>query len=185
MRFAYADPPYLGEASRLYGHLHPDAAEYDKPETHRALVERLEAEYDGWALSLHVPSLRTILPMVPEEARVCAWVKPFAVFKPKYRQAYAWEPVIVKPARRRPVDAVTVPDFVSANITLQRGVPGAKPEAFAFWLFAFAGLEAADEFVDVFEGSGAIGEAWDRWRRQVAMPIRSVRKNQAQLGAGL
>ena len=30
MKFAYADPPYLGLAKRFYGDIHPEAAEYDK-----------------------------------------------------------------------------------------------------------------------------------------------------------
>ena len=41
MRFAYADPPYLGVAEKFYGHLHDRAADYDDPETHRALIERV------------------------------------------------------------------------------------------------------------------------------------------------
>ncbi len=32
LRAAYADPPYLGLAHKFYGHLHPEASEYDKPE---------------------------------------------------------------------------------------------------------------------------------------------------------
>jgi hypothetical protein len=101
MRFAYADPPYLGLAAKFYGHLHADAADYDKPETHQALIDRLCAEFDGWALSLHTPSLRAILPMCPPDVRVMAWVKPFASFKPGVGVAYAWEPIIVRGGRRR------------------------------------------------------------------------------------
>src|SRR5882672_5446493 len=44
MRFAYADPPYLGRAEYYRAH-HPDAMIWDKPETHQALVCRLQAEY--------------------------------------------------------------------------------------------------------------------------------------------
>lgn len=51
MRFAYADPPYLGWGARYYGDLHPDAGDYDDPETHRALIERLCAEFDGWRVT--------------------------------------------------------------------------------------------------------------------------------------
>jgi hypothetical protein len=48
VKFAYADPPYLGLAEKLYGHLHPQAADYDRVETHKALVDRLVAEFpDG------------------------------------------------------------------------------------------------------------------------------------------
>lgn len=162
MRFAYADPPYLGQARKHYG---PEAREVNHP----LLVAHL-AEFDGWALSLSTPSLRTILPLVPDEARVCAWVKPFAAFKKNVTQAYAWEPVIVMPLRRRSVEDPTVRDWVSASITLQRGVSGAKPEAFCRWLFEFAGLTAADELIDLFPGSGAVSRAWDSWRSQLRVP---------------
>ena len=171
MRFAYADPPYLGEAERLYGHLHDEAAEYDRPEKHAELIERLERDFDGWGLSLHVPSLRTILPMCPDDARVCAWVKPFASFKPSVRQAYAWEPVIVKPLRRLGRQRRTVTDYVSANISMQKGLPGAKPAQFCHWLFEFAGLDPDDEFVDVFSGTGGVMRAWETWRRQPSLLI--------------
>jgi hypothetical protein len=53
MRFAYADPPYLGKCGKFYGHNHPDGRCWDDLATHEFLVKRLEAEYpDGWALSL-------------------------------------------------------------------------------------------------------------------------------------
>ena len=161
MRFAYADPPYLGQARKHYG---PEAREVNHP----LLITHLQ-EFDGWALSLSAPSLRTILPLCPDEARVCAWVKPFAAFKKNVTQAYAWEPVIVKPVRRRPVDEPTVRDWVSTPITLRRGVSGAKPEAFCRWLFEFAGLTADDELVDLFPGSGAVTDAWDKWRGQLRL----------------
>lgn len=169
MRFAYADPPYLGQSRKHYSD-HPEHGVYDTVEGHRALVDSL-AEYDGWALSLSAPSLRTILPMCPEDARVCPWVKPFAAFKKNVTQAYAWEPVIVRPVRRRPVELPTVRDWVSAPITMRRGFPGAKPESVCRWLFEFAGLTAEDEFVDLFPGSGAVTEAWERWQSQMPLTL--------------
>jgi hypothetical protein len=161
VRFAYADPPYLGQARKHYGLA---AREVNHP----LLIAHLE-EFDGWALSLSAPSLRTILPMCPEDVRVCAWVKPFAAFKKNVTQAYAWEPVIVKPLRRRPVEEPTVRDWVSVPITLQRGVSGAKPAGFCNWLFEFAGLTGDDEFVDLFPGSGAVQRAWDSWSSQLRL----------------
>ena len=74
MRFAYADPPYLG-CCKLYEHYHPDGRCWDDLETHALLVARLVEDYpDGWALSLSSPSLREILPLTPTDARVEAWV---------------------------------------------------------------------------------------------------------------
>lgn len=110
MKFAYADPPYLG-CCGLYDHEHGDDGQcWDEPETHRALIARLD-EFDGWAMSLSTPSLRTILPMCPDDVRVAAWVKPFAVFKPNVNPAYAWEPVIVRGGRKRGRELATVRDF--------------------------------------------------------------------------
>lgn len=164
MRFAYADPPYLGLAAKFYGHLHPEAAAYDDPETHRALIERMTAEYDGWAMSLHSPSLREILPMCPKEARVMAWVKPFASFKPGVGVAYAWEPIIVWGGRRRTRDQRTVRDWIAENITLKRGFTGAKPTAVVRWLLEVLNAQEGDDIEDLFPGSGAVTNALDGWR---------------------
>lgn len=172
-RFAYADPPYLGTSSfgaaHHYSHQHDDAKAYDSLEAHRELIARL-GDFDGWALSLHSPSLRLILPLCPDDVRVAAWVKPFASFKPGVNPGYCWEPVIYRGARtakqRGGKSAPTVRDFVSANITLRKGTSGAKPEAFAFWLFELLGLTPADEFTDLFHGSGAIAEAHAKWSAQ-------------------
>lgn len=169
MRFAYADPPYLGCGVKHYGHQHDDAADYDRIEAHAALVARLVAEFpDGWALSLHTPSLRAILNLCPDDVRVGGWFKPFASFKPNVNPGYCWEPVIFSGGRsaaaRGGRTAATVRDYVSANITLQKGTSGAKPEAFCFWLFEFLGAQDGDEFHDLFPGSGAVARAWETWR---------------------
>lgn len=76
MRYAYADPPYLG-CCRLYDHFHgDDGGCWDDPETHRALIARLYRDYpDGWALSATSGSLQALLPMCGP-VRVAAWVKP-------------------------------------------------------------------------------------------------------------
>lgn len=164
MKAAYADPPYLGLAEKFYGELHPEAAAYDKPETHKALIERLCDEYEAWAMSLHTPALRVILPMCPDDVRVAAWTKPFASFKPGVGVAYAWEPVIVRGGRRRTREQRTVRDYCAVPITLRRGFCGAKPKDFCYWLFEILNLETDDEFHDLFPGSGAVSRAWDEWR---------------------
>lgn len=161
MRFAYADPPYLGCGAKLYGKHHSEAAAWDDPETHRNLIQRLCDEYtDGWAMSLHTPSLRTLLPMCPGDVRVMAWVKPFAIFKPNVNPAYAWEPVIVRGGRKRGRDLPTVRDWVSVNITLKKGLTGAKPEAFCTWLFDILGARPGDVLEDLFPGTGIVGATW-------------------------
>ncbi len=164
MRFAYADPPYLGLAEKFYGHLHPAAADYDRPETHQRLIDRLCDEFaDGWAMSLHSPALRTILPMCPPAARVMPWVKPFASFKPDVGVAYAWEPVIVMGGRRRTREQQTVRDWCAVNITLRKGFTGAKPAAFVHWLLDVLNAEPGDELHDLFPGSGAVSRVFAEW----------------------
>lgn len=159
MRFAYADPPYIGCA-----HRYPETEEVD----HGALIERLCQYYpDGWALSLHSPSLKQILSLCPDDVRVMAWVKPFCAFKANVNPAYAWEPVIVRGGRKRTREQPTVRDWVSAVITLKKGVVGAKPPAFCEWLFEVLGMQAEDEFHDLYPGSGAVSEAWESYRQHL------------------
>lgn len=165
MKFAYADPPYLG-CGKLYARNHPDALDADNPEWHGAMIARLCDEFpDGWAMSLSSPSLRTILPMCPEDARVGAWVKPFAIFKPNVNPAYAWEPFIWRGGRKGDRKRATVRDWVSANITLKRGLTGVKPKAFCAHIFQVLGILPEDEFIDLFPGSGAVSEAFQDFVR--------------------
>lgn len=171
MKAAYADPPYLGLAKAFYGDMHADAADYDRIETHASLIDCLSNEFDAWAYSLHSPALRHILPLCPDDCRVMAWVKPFASFKPGNRVAYAWEPVIVRGAAKGTKSDLTIRDWVAANITLKRGFPGAKPERFCVWLFEMLGLTPADEFHDLFPGSGAVTRAWNNYRMQTTLPL--------------
>lgn len=170
MRFAYADPPYPGQARKHYG---PDAREVNHP----LLIAYLQ-EFDGWALSTSTPALRDVLAMCPEDARIGAWVKPFAAFKVGVNPGYTWEPVIFRPLpRKRDRTEPTVRDYVwtddepdpvvRASITLKRGTSGAKPDLFCRWLFGIARLDPDDEFVDVFPGSGAVTRAWEMWRSQL------------------
>lgn len=182
MRFAYADPPYLGCSAKLYGDMHPHAADYDDPESHRELVTRLCDEFtDGWAMSLSSPSLQTILPMCPADVRVMAWVKPFCAFKAGVTVAYAWEPVIVRGGRKRPREMPTVRDWVSEVITLKKGCPGAKPAGFVRWLLDVLNVQPTDEFVDLFPGSGAVESAWQEFRRSPMLPLRYESVDRVQM----
>lgn len=165
MRFAYADPPYMGQARKHYSH-DPLCAEVD----HALLIDSLR-EYDGWALSLSSPSLKHILPLCPPESRVMAWVKPFASFKPGVNPAYAWEPVIVFGGRKRTRQQPTVRDWVSCNITLKKGLSGAKPRAFCLWLFSVLGMQPGDEFNDMFPGTGAVSDSWAEFCNQAACGV--------------
>lgn len=157
MRFAYADPPYLG-CGHLYPE-HPDAQVWDDPAAHGDLMTRLEMEYDGWAYSLTSTSLRTLLPLAPTGARVAAWVKPFAAFKANVRIAYTWEPVLFKPGRDSSKDGAPVGrDHLSHVITLRKGLTGAKPPQFCRWVADLLGYIEGDEMVDLFPGTGVMGK---------------------------
>ncbi len=154
MRIAYCDPPYLGCAN-----LYPEKQEVD----HQKLILELEA-YDAWALSCHTPSIRILFPICPEGARLAAWIKPFCSFKPNVNPAYAWEGVLFKPSRGRHTRKQdTVRDWVSANITLKKGLAGAKPPQFCYWLFELLGARENDEFYDLFPGTGIVSKCWESW----------------------
>lgn len=161
MKFAYADPPYLGCGKKFYTKHHDQASVWDSIEAHQQLIEQL-AEYDGWAMSLSAPSLRHILPLCPEGARVAAWVKPFAVFKKGVNPIYAWEPVIFYGVRKRGLEVQHCKDWVSANITMKKGLPGAKPQAFCDWILDLLGFEDGDSLDDLFPGTGSMAEALTR-----------------------
>lgn len=168
MKLAYADPPYLGCCNK-YQHTHPDGLCWDDPATHAALIVRLQSEYpDGWLMSLTSSSLRTILPLCPADCRVGAWTKPFCSFKPGINPAYCWEPVIWRGGRKRARREPSVRDYCAVNVTLRAGFIGAKPYEFCCWVFALLGLEPADEFHDLFPGSGAVGRAWREWCSKAA-----------------
>jgi hypothetical protein len=157
MRFAFADPPYLG-CGALYKEHHAEALAWDDPAEHYRLIQRLVADYpDGWALCLSTPSLRTLLPMCPIDCRVAAWVKPFAAFKANVNPAYAWEPVIFRGGRRGDRTRATVRDWFAKEITLKRGLTGAKPEAFCRWVLDLLGYEIGDTVDDLFPGTGVMG----------------------------
>lgn len=156
MKFAYADPPYLGQGKKLY-----QRPEWDDLATHALFIQKLHAHYpDGWALSASSPSLRAILPLCPEDVRVASWVKPFAVFKPNVNPAYAWEPVIFRGGRKGDRTRLTVRDWFSHVITLKKGLTGAKPEAVCAWIIELLGALPDDQFDDIFPGTGIFGRTW-------------------------
>lgn len=169
MRIGYADPPYVGCV-----HLYKDHPDFGGEVDMAALVARLESEYDGWILHASAtPASMAALAQVVEKtgARWCAWVKGFAAFKRNVSVAYAWEPVIIKAARKPVVSKRRVMrDWVQENITLKRGLTGAKPEAVCHWAFELVGARPDDELCDLFPGSGAVTRAWKTWRGLFALP---------------
>ena len=156
MRLAYADPPYPGMAG-----LYPEDTEVD----HVQLIERLR-EYDGWALSTDERSLSYVLPLCPSKTRVLAWCRsnaPFFVPNP----AASWEPVLLSPARVKPV---VVRSYLVAGIPsghLQKdGLTGQKPPAFCEWVIRCLGADREDTLDDLFPGTGSMTAAFRSFQAQ-------------------
>lgn len=184
MRFAYADPPYLGVARKRYPE-HPESWVYDTVEGHSQLIDRLVSEYpDGWALSMASNNLRDLLPRCPTDVRVMAWCKPFTTFFPNVPVAYAWEPVVVRGGRKRPKSEPTIRDYITASSPVVRGKGfiGRKPPEFSWWLFEVLGMQQADELEDIFPGSGGVGEAWVAWRDRFIFGHEAPEDTTTELG---
>jgi hypothetical protein len=168
MRYAYADPPYIGQAKRHYSN---DPSGIPAQEVdHKILIEKMCGEFpDGWALSLSAPTLREILNMCPTNVRVGVWVKSYAVFRPGVNPGYCYEPVIfyggrAKRSRKEP----TVRDWICCSITMRKGTHGAKPEKFCHWIFDMLGLLPGDYLFDLFPGSGAVADALQTYPAHLA-----------------
>src|SRR5215469_6080316 len=168
MKFAYADPPYIGQSKRHYAD-HPD---YKGEVDHRKLLMDLKDNYpDGWVLSLSSPTLYEILKICDElniKTRVGVWVKPWAVWTDK-NVSYAWEPILWSGGRKRNWRTRnTARDWVSANAVMNRkndpnNTKGTKPRDFCFWIFDILGAERKDTLIDIFPGSGAVSEYWEQF----------------------
>ena len=154
MRFAYADPPYFGCGASHYGEHHPDAAAWDDQQTHLDLVTRLSDEFpDGWVLSCNPRDLRWLFPACPDDARVGTWVKTWHQIRPTTVQ-FAWEPVIWRGGRKDPKRSPMTRDWLSCAVTRQRGLKGAKPDAFNRWVLDLLCYRDGDDLVDLFPGAG-------------------------------
>lgn len=182
MKLAIADPPYppfIGSggykqrASRWYGtgqrsatdrpaDNHHAAAEWDRPQRHRELLEQLVAEYDGWAIAT-APDGIAAYGLLPAACRIMAWVKPNA--QPgAHRLRSVWEPVIVYPPAGRRSNRNGVGSMADVlTVPAPRGFRGAKPTEWSLWVLAALSYDAtADTVVDMFPGSGSIGAALAR-----------------------
>lgn len=171
-RIAVADPPYPGQAAKHYG----EHADYAGEVDHLELLKRLDSDYDGWALHTSSTALPDVLYQAHEAGitgyRVMAWVKPFAAFKRNVPVAYAWEPVLVKAARKPVVSRRLVfRDWIAHPITMGRRLVGAKPEAVSRWLFEVMGAQPGDEFDDLYPGTGAITRAWQQWSTELRLDL--------------
>jgi hypothetical protein len=166
MRFAYADPPYPGQAKRHYGD-HPDyAGEVD----HEALIARLMHEYpDGWALSSSGTAMREILPLCPARARVAIWHVTNSEPPGNRKQPWWWsfEPVYVYGGRPTPIPIRNVLACGAPTGFLGNTITGQKPEPFLAWVWNLLGAQPGDVVDDLFPGSGVCGAFFERQSRQL------------------
>jgi hypothetical protein len=91
----------------------------------------------------------------------------FSAFKPNVNPAYAWEPVLFWRGRKRGRNVPTTVDWIACPITLQKGIVGAKPEAFCHWILDLLGFEPEDEIVDLYPGTGVMGRVVAARRAQI------------------
>lgn len=179
MRLAIADPPYLGRAALWYGgkgrskqgssgracgrgeldaEFHPEAKQWDSWYTHRRLMDRLDDEYDGWALAASGKTIDQLLPhAVSCGARMGVWHVTNAI-PDGARVRNTWEAVIYRvPDSRRAVGTGhRVPDLLSAPHPMS-GFVGSKPPEWTRWVLAMLGYDPlTDEVDDLFPGSGAV-----------------------------
>jgi hypothetical protein len=155
-RYAYADPPYPGQAKR-YG----PGTEVN----HELLIAHLR-EFDGWALSTSAAALRDVWNLCPE-ARCAAWSKTFAR-NGWSRVRWSWEPVLFVTDRRGLAPGERTDDYVWDSLVCApncgtgswREVPGAgggsKPYEFVRWVMGLLDHQPGDELVDLFPGSGNV-----------------------------
>lgn len=184
MRLAIADPPYppiraahprndSSRARRWYDESyrksgdalvasdhHEDASEWDRPERHRALLEQLEQEYDGWAIATAHDGLR-VYGELPRCARVAIWHRPNGGAGAA-RIRNCWEPVIVRPPTERLSSRLMggqVPDLLTCP-SPRYGFAGAKPPQWTRWVLDMLGYDGETDTVDdLFPGSGSVTNA--------------------------
>jgi hypothetical protein len=170
MKIAYADPPYPGQAKNHYG---PEAQEVN----HAVLIQGLEENFDGWALSTVSQNLKVLLPLCPDKIRICAWVKPFNAMKSNVSPIYAWEPLIVKPARTGRKSPFFIKDYIAAMPPIFQHKTkslchGEKPKEFYLWMFKMIGAAADDDFTDLFPGAGNGMRYWKIFTSQKNLEVQ-------------
>ena len=182
MRLALADPPYLGRAEMWYGErrvkdfneggnlrgnparkadCHPDAAVWDDPATHRALVDQLVKGYDGWVIALLPDNLHEYLCWVPRDTRIAVW-HVLDVMPTGQHPRRRWEAVLVsRPVgRRRVIDVPLAVGDVLTSGKPKQGFPGQKPRQWTEWCLSMLGYCPTHDTVDdLFHGSGAVSAA--------------------------
>ena len=175
MKFAIADPPYLGRAHRWYGvggrakggglgraDSHPEAYKWDHPAMHLKLAAELLLDYDGFALACTPHSLSTYLSVIPTHSengiKLLSWIKPGSM-PTGSRITPSWEAVIIRIPKERKARAVgkQMVDYLICSAP-RSGYAGSKPAEWTDWVLNAMGVEAGDTVVDLFVGSGKVSK---------------------------
>jgi hypothetical protein len=170
IKFAYADPPYLGWANSFYKDEHTEASSYDNPQTHIDLVEMLLNTYpDGWALSCHTAALSFYLPLMPENTRVCAWTKTMFNIRNNVTVNYSWEPVLLYGGRPEKDRRPFVKDTCVGPRARTQGLRGSKPPYFNDWILDLLNYKPGDQLDDLFPGTNGMAQAVFRKNSELSL----------------
>lgn len=168
MKFAYADPPYPGQAHKYRNH--PDyAGEVD----HAELIARIELNYpDGWALSTSAKAMRAVLDLCPAAVEVAIWhiTNAEPPGNRRNRWWWCWEAVIIRGGRPGPVKNL----LACGNATGFAGgtITGQKPPRFASWILDLLGYQDGDTIDDLYPGSGACGRYFAARDAEPPLPLQ-------------
>lgn len=160
LRLAYADPPYPGLAG-----YYRDRPDFGGEVDHAELLSRLQA-FDGWALSTSARALPAVLAECVAQGlpvRVACWVRGVRPHQAAAWPLSGWEPVVFAGGRQDPSRgsrADTLTHAARPRLADPHRVLGAKPAAFIWWMFELLGALPGDELVDLFPGSGRVGDCW-------------------------
>jgi hypothetical protein len=165
LRFAYADPPYPDRERRRYAE-HP-LGEVD----HAELIERLDRDYDGWALSTAANVLWKIQAICPQ-ARTCAWGKNIGTPRRTWGIHNQWEAMLVMPGRKvrpgKPDFLVCQPARGAVDPVTREPLIGCKPPKFCKWMFGLLGMLPGDSLDDLYPGAGNVSRIWAEISRGAA-----------------
>lgn len=141
---------------------HEDAARWDAPQAHDALVCELLDRFDGWAIAAAADSIPAYTRALDVGARLAIWNKPNQPASgSRVRNVFEVVLVYVPPQRRARSASLGCVDLLTASHEMS-GFAGRKPPQWTRWVLAMLGYDpAADEVCDLFPGSGAVSAAAD------------------------
>lgn len=182
MKFAIADPPYLGRAAIWYGETmrhsqkgqahggsasvgfkpadyHENAHEWDNIETHKNLIDMLEKKYDGFALAMAHDNLQKLIPYFRPNIKIMIWNKWSVPSRARVQNRY--EPVAIRIPKNRKgaVKGQTMTDVLIHKTRPAQGFTGAKPMFWTYWVLEALGVKKGDVVEDLFNGSGMVNDA--------------------------